>query len=73
MNPSAKNAEKTIPIAVSFFSLLFAAAAPINNAAMTPNAAARNHSSGIVVGRAITKAENPLDSYRLVTKLWREK
>lgn len=40
---------------------------------MTPDAAARNHSSGIVVGRAITKAANPLDSYRLVTKLWREK
>ena len=40
---------------------------------MTPAAAARNHSSGIVVGRAITKAANPLDSYRLVTKLWREK
>ena len=40
---------------------------------MTPDAAARNHSSGIVVGRAITKAANPLDSYRLVTKLWRGK
>lgn len=45
----------------------------IKKRVMTPDAAARNHSSGIVVGRAITKAANPLDSYRLVTKLWREK
>ena len=40
---------------------------------MTPDASARNHSSGIFVVRAITKAENLLDNYRLVTKLWREK
>ena len=40
MNPKAKNAENTIPIAVSFFSLLFVATKPINSAAMTPNAEA---------------------------------
>lgn len=35
---------------------------------MTPDAA-RNHSSGIVVGRAITKAENPLDSIIQLQKI----
>ena len=38
---------------------------------MTPDEAERNGSSAIVVGRAITQAQNPVETYRLVSNLWR--
>ena len=39
---------------------------------MTPDQAAANQSSSIVVGRAITQADDPVAAYRLVKKLWEE-
>lgn len=39
---------------------------------MTPDQAAANQSSAIVVGRAITQADDPVAAYRLVKKLWEE-
>ncbi|MFY3793465.1 orotidine-5'-phosphate decarboxylase [Ureibacillus sp. MALMAid1270] len=39
----------------------------------TPDYARKNGSSLIVVGRAITKAENPLIAYKKVVELWEEK
>lgn len=39
---------------------------------MTPQAARANHSSGIVVGRAITQAANPLAAYRQVQSQWQQ-
>lgn len=39
---------------------------------MTPDQAAKNHASGIVVGRAITKAKDPIAAYNLVKQLWEE-
>lgn len=39
---------------------------------MTPDKAAQNAASAIVVGRAITQATEPISAYRLVEKLWRE-
>ena len=38
---------------------------------MTPDEAEMNGSSAIVVGRAITQAQNPVEAYRLVSNLWR--
>ena len=38
---------------------------------MTPDQAAANGSSAIVVGRAITQAKDPVADYRSVEKLWR--
>lgn len=38
---------------------------------MTPDQAAAQHSSGIVVGRAITQAADPVAAYRQVMRLWR--
>lgn len=38
---------------------------------MTPDAAGRNGSSAIVVGRAITQAADPVAAYRTVSELWR--
>lgn len=37
---------------------------------MTPDQAAKQQSSGLVVGRAITQAEDPVAAYRTVSKLW---
>ena len=37
---------------------------------MTPDQAANNEASAIVVGRAITKAADPVAAYDLVKKLW---
>lgn len=37
---------------------------------MTPDQAANNDASVIVVGRAITKAADPVAAYDLVKKLW---
>ncbi len=40
---------------------------------MTPPAeAAKNHSSALVVGRAITQAPDSVKAYRLVKKMWEE-
>ncbi|CAM5187303.1 Orotidine 5'-phosphate decarboxylase OS=Ureibacillus acetophenoni OX=614649 GN=pyrF PE=3 SV=1 [Ureibacillus acetophenoni] len=39
----------------------------------TPDYARKNGSSLIVVGRAITKAENPVIAYKKVVELWEEK
>ncbi|MFT8741279.1 MAG: orotidine-5'-phosphate decarboxylase [Liquorilactobacillus satsumensis] len=39
---------------------------------MTPAEAAKNHSSALVVGRAITQAPDSVKAYRLVKKLWEE-
>ncbi len=39
---------------------------------MTPDQAASNGSSAIVVGRAITQAADPVAAYQLVEKLWRK-
>lgn len=39
---------------------------------MTPDQAAANQSSAIVVGRAITQADDPVAAYQLVKKLWEE-
>lgn len=38
---------------------------------MTPDEAESNGSSAIVVGRAITQAQDPVETYRLVSNLWR--
>lgn len=39
---------------------------------MTPDQAAQNQSSAIVVGRAITQASNQVEAYRTVKELWEE-
>ncbi|KRL04593.1 orotidine-5'-phosphate decarboxylase [Liquorilactobacillus oeni] len=39
---------------------------------MTPQAAAKNHSSALVVGRAITEATDCVAAYHLIKKLWEE-
>lgn len=40
---------------------------------MTPDQAAKNNASAIVVGRAITQANDPVKTYQLVKQLWEEK
>lgn len=40
---------------------------------MTPDQAAKNNASAIVVGRAITQATDPVATYNLVKQLWEEK
>ncbi|MFT9268055.1 MAG: orotidine-5'-phosphate decarboxylase [Liquorilactobacillus nagelii] len=39
---------------------------------MTPDRAAEQKSSGLVVGRSITQAVDPFAAYQTVTKLWRQ-
>ena len=39
----------------------------------TPNGARKDGSSLIVVGRAITGAQNPVEAYKEVCELWEEK
>ncbi len=43
------------------------------NRIATPDGARRNGSSLIVVGRAITNAQNPVAAYKTVSELWEEK
>lgn len=37
---------------------------------MTPDEAAKQQSSAIVVGRAITQSDNPVETYKLIKHLW---
>lgn len=37
---------------------------------MTPDQAAKQQSSSIVVGRAITQSNNPVETYELIKRLW---
>ncbi|MCZ2490954.1 orotidine-5'-phosphate decarboxylase [Dellaglioa carnosa] len=39
---------------------------------MTPTAAKKNQSSAIVVGRSITRAEDPFSAYQTIKKMWED-